>query len=43
MAEYNLPIKVGIIVCGMRQLPSKVTENLAEIAWYSQKRNCLFF
>jgi hypothetical protein len=33
MAEYRLPIKAQIIVCGMRQLPSSVTLNLAEIAW----------
>jgi adenosine deaminase len=43
MAEYNLPIKVGIIVCGMRQLPSKVTQNLAEIAWRYRHKGIVGF
>eukprot|EP01125_Pyxidicula_operculata_P017914 TRINITY_DN6329_c0_g1_i2.p1 TRINITY_DN6329_c0_g1~~TRINITY_DN6329_c0_g1_i2.p1 ORF type:complete len:675 (+),score=158.83 TRINITY_DN6329_c0_g1_i2:11-2035(+) len=33
MAEYSMPISISIIVCGMRQLPSDVTRDLAEIAW----------
>jgi adenosine deaminase len=38
MAEYRLPIHVRIIVCGMRQLSARVTEDLANIAWrYRQK------
>lgn len=33
MAENALPIAVRIIVCGMRNLPSEVTEKLAQLAW----------
>jgi len=33
MAEHNLPIFCRVIVCGMRQLDPRDTENLAEIAW----------
>ena len=33
MAENKLPITVRILVCGMRNLPSDVTEKLAQIAW----------
>eukprot|EP01112_Ceratiomyxa_fruticulosa_P016878 TRINITY_DN515_c0_g6_i2.p1 TRINITY_DN515_c0_g6~~TRINITY_DN515_c0_g6_i2.p1 ORF type:complete len:791 (+),score=159.06 TRINITY_DN515_c0_g6_i2:740-3112(+) len=43
MAEYRLPITVQIIVCGMRQLPSDVTHDLAEITWrYRHKGVCAF-
>jgi adenosine deaminase len=32
-AELRLPIVVRIIVCGMRQMPSQVSLQLAQIAW----------
>jgi len=33
LARYHFPITVNIIVCAMRQLPSNVTQDIAEIAW----------
>ncbi|KAJ4459126.1 putative Adenosine deaminase [Paratrimastix pyriformis] len=33
MAEYNLPVCVRIIVCGMRQMDAQFSKNMAEIAW----------
>uniref|UniRef100_A0A6B2KYG9 adenosine deaminase n=1 Tax=Arcella intermedia TaxID=1963864 RepID=A0A6B2KYG9_9EUKA len=43
LAEYTFPIKVGIIVCGMRQLSADTTKDLAEIAWrYRHKGVCGF-
>jgi len=33
LARYHFPITVNIIVCAMRQLPSHVTQDIAEIAW----------
>jgi hypothetical protein len=33
LAQYNLPIIVQIIVCGMRQMDPFQTVQLAEIAW----------
>ena len=32
-ANQNLPVSVGIIVCGMRQMEPSVTSRLAEICW----------
>mgnify|MGYP001810836224 CR=1 FL=1 len=43
LARYHFPIMVNIIVCAMRQLSSKETENIAEIAWrYRHKGVCGF-
>ncbi|KAF2073483.1 hypothetical protein CYY_005192 [Polysphondylium violaceum] len=33
LAEFKLPIKARIIVCGLRHLSPNVTKDLAEIAW----------
>eukprot|EP00026_Physarum_polycephalum_P003424 Phypoly_transcript_03435.p1 GENE.Phypoly_transcript_03435~~Phypoly_transcript_03435.p1 ORF type:complete len:770 (+),score=83.44 Phypoly_transcript_03435:62-2371(+) len=43
MAEYHLPITVRIIVCGMRQLPSSTTKDLAEIAWRYRHKGVVGF
>ena len=43
LARYHFPITVNIIVCAMRQLPSNVTQDIAEIAWrYRNKGVCGF-
>jgi len=43
LARYHFPITVNIIVCAMRQLPSNVTQDIAEIAWrYRHKGVCGF-
>ncbi|KAL9657953.1 hypothetical protein ABK040_012177 [Willaertia magna] len=43
MAELSMPIIVRIIVSGMRQMDSKVTRQLAEIAWrYKDRGVCAF-
>jgi len=43
LARYHFPMTVNIIVCAMRQLPSNVTQDIAEIAWrYRHKGVCGF-
>jgi len=43
LARYHFPITVNIIVCAMRQLPSNLTQDIAEIAWrYRHKGVCGF-
>eukprot|EP00727_Mastigamoeba_balamuthi_P007369 m51a1_g3252 adenosine deaminase, putative (283) ;mRNA; r:156363-161587 len=43
LARLRFPIMCQIIVCAMRQLPSRETQNIAEIAWrYRHKGVCGF-
>jgi adenosine deaminase len=43
LAMRRLPIRVGIIVCGMRQMDQSVSYRLAEIAWRYRGRGVVGF
>lgn len=43
MAEMRLPIVVRIIVCGMRQMSSSISLQLAEISWRYRERGLEIF
>ena len=43
MAEARLPITVRVIVCGMRQMSSALSQQLAEIAWRYERRHVVAF